>query len=121
VLRDLLVIASLFALWTASSSARTGFQPLPVPGEAPFAAANDTIRTVVQAGEALVITLPDEVRGREARYRVLRAPALSWLVDRSFYWRTLPAERGLLYVLFERTVDGREPDTLALAVEIVGG
>jgi hypothetical protein len=82
---------------------------------------SDTIRTAVQAGEPLLVTLPDEHRGREARYRVLDAPALSWLVDRSFYWRTLPAERGVLHVLFERTVDGAEPDTLVLAVELVGG
>ena len=68
-----------------------------------------------------MVTLPDEHRGREARYRALDAPALSWLVDRSFYWRTLPTERGLRYVVFERTAPGSEPDTFVLAVEVVGG
>lgn len=75
----------------------------------------------MRAGEPLVVALPAEVRGREARYRLVSAPALSWLVDRSFLWRTLPTESGEMPVLVRREADGVEPDTLVLAVEIVGG
>ena len=91
----------------------------PVEAAPPVVAA-DTIRTTVQAGEPLIVTLPDQHGGREATYRVVDAPALSWLVDRSFYWRTLASERGLRLVRFERTAGGaRSP--FVLAVEVVGG
>jgi len=83
-------------------------------------AAADTIRTTVQAGEALVVALPEQHGGAEATYRVVEAPALSWLVDRSFFWQTLASERGLRLVRFERTAGGaRSP--FVLAVEVVGG
>jgi hypothetical protein len=115
-MRLLLVIAAVLVPWAAAPAARPA--PEPVPGMRGVAA--DTIRTAVQAGEALLYTLPDRHQGSEATYRVLRAPALSWLVDRSFYWQTLPSERGLRLVLFERTARGTT-DTLVLAVEVVGG
>ena len=52
-------------------------------------------------------------------YQTLEAPALSWLVDRSFMWRTLERERGTLPVRFLQEAAGAEPDTLVLLVEIV--
>lgn len=72
-------------------------------------AAADTVRASVQAGQTLIVGLPGD-------YEPVRAPALSWLVDRSFMWRTLPRERGTLPVLFRRR--GAPADTLVLLVEI---
>lgn len=69
----------------------------------------DTLRAAVQAGQTLVVALPGD-------YETVRAPALSWLVDRSFMWRTLAQERGTLPVLFRRR--GAPADTLVLLVEI---
>ena len=80
-------------------------------------AAADTLRAEVRAGETLVVALPAVADGVETAYRVLEAPALSWLVDRSFMWRTLPAERGELAVRFERTSGSR--GEVVLLVEIV--
>ncbi|MDT0630511.1 hypothetical protein RQM47_09495 [Rubrivirga sp. S365] len=77
----------------------------------------DTLRAQVRAGETLIVALPASVGGAEATYRVVEAPALSWLVDRSFMWRTLPNERGSLPVVFERT--GVAPGEVVLLVEIV--
>ena len=79
----------------------------------------DTLRSTVRAGEALIVALPARVDGAPARYEVDRAPALSWLVDRSFMWRTLPQERGALPVVFRRLREGRGDDRLVLLVEIV--
>ena len=82
-------------------------------------AASDTLRYRVQAGDPLIVALPAQVDGREATYRLLDAPALSWLVDRSFLWRTTPGERGQLPVLIERRAEGVPPETVVLLVEIV--
>jgi len=78
----------------------------------------DTLRYAVTAGQPLIVQLPAEVRGRYASYRLLRGPALSWLVDRSFFWRTLSSEHGTMHVLIERRAEGREPDILVLAIQV---
>lgn len=83
----------------------------PPPGGSPAPAA-DTLRFAMPSGEALVTALP-----ADGSYRVLRAPALSWLVDRSFFWQTLPAERGREFVLLERR-RGDRTDTLVLVVDV---
>ena len=69
----------------------------------------DTIRHTVIAGETLIVDLPGD------GYRALNPPALSWLVDRSFMWRTLSQERGTLAVRFSRD----DEVELVLLVEIV--
>lgn len=80
----------------------------PVPPSPAVAA--DTLRRSVVAGETLIAALP------APDYRAVNPPALSWLVDRSFMWRTLPQERGTLAIRFEHA--RREP--VVLLVEIVG-
>ena len=72
----------------------------------------------MRAGETLIVALPPRVAGREVRYQVQQAPALSWLVDRSFMWRTLRQERGTLPVRFRRTGGAGGTDELVLLVEI---
>ena len=76
----------------------------------------DTLRYQVRAGQPLLVALPSRAGGREATYAVVSAPAMSWLVDRSFFWQTLPSERGLLPVVFRQTA--ATADTLVLLVEI---
>ena len=78
----------------------------------------DTLRYTVRAGETLIVALPPAVAGAPASYQVDQAPALSWLVDRSFMWRTLAQERGTLAVVLRRTVEGRAPEPVVLLVEI---
>lgn len=81
------------------------------------ATAADTLRYSVPAGEALIANLPPRHRGNPATYRLLEAPALSWLVDRSFFWQTTAGERGRLPILVERRF-GSSRDTLVLLVQI---
>ena len=78
----------------------------------------DTLRYEVRAGDALIVGLPARVGGGEATYDLVDAPALSWLVDRSFVWQTLTQERGTLAVRVRRTVAGRAPDEVVLLVQI---
>lgn len=79
------------------------------------AASSDTLRLSVASGEPLVASLPGDPAWT---FRTLRAPALSWLVGRSFYWRTLPGERGREYVLIERRYRGEPQDTLVVVVDV---
>ena len=78
----------------------------------------DTLRYTVRAGETLIVALPPRAAGREVRYEVEEAPALSWLVDRSFMWRTLRQERGTLPVRFRRHGGAGGTDALVLIVEV---
>ncbi|MEM6327081.1 MAG: hypothetical protein AAF791_08185 [Bacteroidota bacterium] len=81
--------------------------------------ASDTLRYEVRAGETLIVALPTAHDGREVSYRLLEAPALSWLVDRSFMWRTTPNERGRLAVQIERRTMDEALDALVLLVDLV--
>jgi hypothetical protein len=96
-------------------AARGPWSPEPTETTAETAA-GDTLRYQVRAGQPLLVALPSRAGGREAAYSVVSAPAMSWLVDRSFFWQTIPTERGLMPVLFRQTA--AEADTLVLLVEI---
>lgn len=111
-------IASL-AVWTAAFAAEA---PQRAPDARPYmafgAAASDTLRYTARAGQPFIVALPARVGGAEATYRPLEAPALSWLVDRSFYWNVQPGESGTLPVVFERRTPGGGADTLVLLVDL---
>jgi hypothetical protein len=74
----------------------------------------DTLRYEVTAGDALVVPLPG---AEDAVFRGIRLPALSWIVDRSFAWTTLPGEEGREYILIQRRT-GARVDTLLLVVDV---
>ena len=84
------------------------------------AAAQDTLRYAAVAGRPLIVGLPARYQGAPARYELVEAPALSWLVDRSFLWSTQPGERGALPIKIRRTAPGALPDTLVLIVDLAG-
>lgn len=79
----------------------------------------DTMRRRVTAGEPLIVTLPDALSNRPiSAYRLLRAPALSWLVDRSLLWRTRPADIGSHVLLLRAGFETAPPDTLTIFVDV---
>lgn len=83
------------------------------------APSDTTIRFSVQAGEPFIFALPDTLHGQTpARYEILRAPALSWLKGRSFYWRTLPTDVGPHTLLFRATYSQTPPDTVRATVKV---
>ncbi len=98
----------------------------PVSTDGAYAAApssvrarTDTLRSTVRAGETLILALPDTLGARPvASYAVVRAPARSWLVDRSFLWRTLPRDAGTHRLLFEAAFAEAPPETLAVRVTV---
>lgn len=79
----------------------------------------DTIRGRVTAGEPLIMTLPAMLSDRPvAAYHPLRAPALSWLVGRSFFWRTRSEDAGTHTLLVRAAFDQSPPDTLTILVDV---
>lgn len=86
----------------------------PVVAEARGEAVADTLRFTLDSGDALVIDLPGDP---DATFRVERAPALSWLVGRSFFWQTVPAERGREYIHILRDT-ASQTDTLILVIDV---
>lgn len=80
------------------------------------AAVSDTLRHSVRRGDVLIIDLPEELDGRPVdSYSLLHAPALSWLIDYSFMWRTLAQDAGRHNVLIRADALA---DTLVLAIEV---
>jgi len=103
---------------------RTG----PAPGHAALPSAyaplspsvqDSTLTHTVQAGEVLIFALPDTVGGLVVdAYAIVHAPALSWLADRSFFWRTNPADAGPHLLLFQSTYKEAPPDTVEVHVTV---
>jgi hypothetical protein len=91
---------------------------LPEATASSAAAPADTLRFTLTAGETLVVPLTPS----NATFRGVRLPALSFIADRSFGWRTLPGERGREYVIIERRTPapggGARTDTLVLVVDV---
>jgi hypothetical protein len=107
-----LLLAPVVLLSTAA------FDPPPDASASAAPPASDTLRVAVDSGEPLVTALPGE---SSWTFRSLRAPALSWLVGRSFYWKTLPGERGREFILIERRYQGEPQDTLVVIVDVGTG
>lgn len=86
---------------------------------APVHAPQDSLTFSVRAGEVLIIDLPAEPATDElVRYDIIRAPALSWLVDDSFFWRTQPQDAGSHNLLFRAVLPSASPDTLTVHVDV---
>lgn len=120
-MRSLLVASLLILAWAVGPSARAGVHQ---PALSPSVPA-DTLRYSVPAGETLIVTLPDLYRGEEASYQILSAPALSWLVDRSFFWQTRREDCGVMLVSLKRDagsgIGKRDADRVVLRIELLGG
>ena len=113
-------VAAAIALCAVApgAAAQTSQRTAPAaPSAAAPPAAADTLHYQVRAGAPFLVVLPATAGGRPATYRAVSAPAMSWLVDRSFYWKTLPTERGTMPIVFEQTAASDE--RLVLMVEIV--
>ena len=81
---------------------------------------SDTLRVEIPPGRPLITLLPDSVAGRAIQsYENVRVPALSWRIDRTFFWQTTPNDRGTHAVLFRVVDGGGLIDTLTVLVKVV--
>ncbi|MFK7844534.1 MAG: hypothetical protein AB8G77_04475 [Rhodothermales bacterium] len=79
----------------------------------------ETLSYIVQAGEVLIFNLPELLGGKKiSEYKIKRAPALSWLVKRSFFWRTLAKDQGKHEVLLNAMVNGSSVESVVVEIEI---
>ncbi len=79
----------------------------------------ETLSYVVQSGEVLIFNLPTSFGPRRMeRYRLKQAPALSWLVDRSYFWRTLAKDVGEHTLIFEATTAGSTVEDIYVVVDV---
>ena len=73
----------------------------------------------VSAGEAYITNLPDSLGERAVkRYRGIALPARSWLVNRTFFWKTTVADRGLHWLWFRAVLSDGATDSLAVEVVV---
>ena len=108
-----LTLAVAFTLAAFAPAERTAYR---LPSAQPTVA--DTLRFEVTAGDPLIVALPARVNGVEASYALEEAPALSWLVDRSFFYQTMRGERGVLSVHLRRTTESGAGTPVVLLVTI---
>lgn len=126
-----MLLSGLIALACATSAAgptesdaptlQSNLLPLVPVSEARVAspALRDTLEHRVTAGDDLIVTLPGTLSNRSVTaYELVRAPALSWVVDRSLLWRTRPEDAGTHALLVEATFDDAPSDTLTVLVEV---
>jgi hypothetical protein len=113
------ILASGFGVASTTGPFISTQPPSFVPAGSPHVAPADTVRRRVAAGEPLIMTLPGALSDRPvAAYRLLQAPALSWLVGRSFFWRTRPEDAGTHVLLVRAAFDQPPPDTLTILVDV---
>lgn len=80
----------------------------------------DTLHRSIPAGDVLIMALPRSLGSRPVdAYEIIRAPALSWLVDRSFFWRTRSADLGVHAIHFRAAFPNDTVDTLTVQVTVI--
>lgn len=104
-------------LAAAGTALHADYRPNVPPASPPVLVPVDTLTHSAEAGTALITALPASADGTDVSYDLVRAPALSWLVDRSFLWDTRPEDAGTHTVLIERSSDART-DTLTLSITL---
>jgi hypothetical protein len=116
---SLMLGGGLFA--ATGGSAASDVVPTGAPRVATFgpSPAADTLEYSVTAGDAFITDLPATLREQPVEsYAIVDAPSMSWLVDRSFFWRTDQAEPGRHTVRLRATIADAPPDTLALLITV---
>ncbi len=78
--------------------------------------AADTVR----AGEAFITNLPDSLCEQPVTsYRGIALPARSWLMGRTFFWKTSQADRGAHSVWFRAIFSDGKSDSLSVGVFVL--
>lgn len=79
----------------------------------------ETLSFVIQAGDVLIFNLPQSIEGRSIdAYRIRTSPALSWIHERSFFWRTLAKDVGKHEILLSGFRNGVSTEELVIQVDI---
>lgn len=112
MIRTTLLSAALYLLLA-------GAWPLPSSETpAPLAPA-DTLRHEVAAGSTLIIALPEALAEEPVEeYRLLEAPPMSWLQDRSFMWQTREEDAGTHAFYLLARLEDASSDSVRVEVDV---
>jgi len=73
----------------------------------------------ILAGQTYITSLPDSLNGHfVVHLRGVSLPAYSWLVQKSFFWRTSTRDRGDHEFWFRAVLDDERVDSLAVRVRV---
>ena len=79
----------------------------------------ETLSFIIQAGDVLIFNLPESIEGRQVdTYTIRDSPALSWIHERSFFWRTLAKDVGKHEILLSGVRNGVNTEELIIQVDI---
>lgn len=79
----------------------------------------ETLSFIIQAGDVLIFNLPESIEGRQVdSYSISDSPALSWIHERSFFWRTLAKDVGKHEILLSGARNGVNTEELVIQVDI---
>ena len=79
----------------------------------------ETLSFVIQAGDVLIFNLPETIEGRPVdTYEIRKSPSLSWIYERSFFWRTLAKDVGKHEILLTGKRNGVQTEELIIQVDI---
>ena len=78
-----------------------------------------TVADTIRAGETFITNLPDSLAGQGVeQYTGVALPARSWLLKRSFFWRTRVADRGNHILWFRASLSDGKTDSLDLSIVV---
>ena len=73
----------------------------------------------ILAGQTFITNLPDSLHGQEVkRFKGIRLPARSWLLNRAFFWRTTEKDRGTHEIWFRAIMMDESMDSVSVGVVI---
>ncbi len=102
---------------TIADGARSSGDPL--GDRAWHTAPAETLSYMVESGQVLILNLPSSFGTTAVEsYRIKQAPALSWLVERSYFWRTLAKDVGEHRISFEARSAGRPIEEVVVLVDV---
>ncbi|GMQ82558.1 MAG: hypothetical protein BMS9Abin05_2012 [Rhodothermia bacterium] len=79
----------------------------------------DASADTVKSGQTFITNLPDSVSGQPVvRYRGIVLPARSWLMKRSFFWRTSATDQGNHEFWFRAYLKDETIDSLSVQVVV---
>ncbi len=73
----------------------------------------------ILAGQTFITNLPDSLHEEAVkRFRGIRLPARSWLLNRAFFWRTTENDRGTHEIWFRAVMMDESVDSISVGVVV---
>ncbi len=92
---------------------------LNIPPDTRLLTSSGAAADTVKSGQTFITNLPDSLYGQSVvRYRGITLPARSWLLKRSFFWKTSASDRGDHEFWFRALLKDETTDSLSIRVTV---